>query len=299
MATRGQWIGYFAYRGLAAVLQGTPRRAAGALASVAGLAVSEVWRDKRPLVRANLRRVLGPGMDEAAIDRLVTKAFCSYARYWVESARVVALRSDQIESTFSIDGFERFRLEMARGRGVVIVLPHVGSWEYGGRWLAQQGYPMTTVGELLEPPELFEWFTSQRAALGLNVLPPGHDTTVRLLDTLRAGRVVGLLADRDLAGNGVEVEFFGDKTTLPAGPALLALRSGAPLMTCAIYQQPRDLYHAVLQAPLDSTRTGQLRQDVQRLTEEMARSLEDLIRLAPEQWHLFQPNWPSDRKKYG
>jgi KDO2-lipid IV(A) lauroyltransferase len=298
MATPDQWARYLTYRGLAAALQVTPRPIAGALATAAGFTISEVWRDKRPLVSSNLRRVLGPEVDDAAIRRLVTKAFSSYAHYWVESARVVGLRSDQIESTFSIEGFERFRLEMARGHGVVIVLPHVGSWEYGGRWLAQQGYPMTTVGELLEPPELFDWFTSQRATLGLTVLPPGPGTTVRLLDTLRAGRVVGLLADRDLVGNGVEVELFGERTTLPAGPALLALRSGAPLMTCAIYQRPRGLYHAVLQPPLDSTRTGRMRQDVQRLTEEMARSLEGLIRLAPEQWHLFQPNWPSDRERY-
>jgi KDO2-lipid IV(A) lauroyltransferase len=107
------------------------------------------------------------------------------------------------------------------------------------------------------------------------------------------------LADRDLAGNGIEVELFGEKTTLPAGPALIALRSGAPLMTCAIYQRPRGRYHAVLTPPLDLTRTGRMRQDVQRLTEDLAASLEDLIRQAPEQWHLFQPNWPSDRERYG
>jgi len=297
-ATQEQWVRYLTYRGLAAVLQVTPRPVASALASAAGLTISQLWRKKRPLLEANLRRVLGPDADSAVIDRLVTKTFSSYAHYWVESARVGVLRSDQVESTFSIVGFERFRLEMARGRGVVIALPHVGSWEYGGRWLAQQGFPMTTVGELLQPPELFEWFTSQREALGLTVLPPGPDTTVRLLDTLHAGRVVGLLADRDLVGNGIEVELFGEKTTLPAGPALLALRSGAPLMTCAIYQNSGGLYHAVLQEPLDSTRRGRLRQDVQRLTEDMARALEDLIRLAPEQWHLFQPNWPSDRELY-
>jgi KDO2-lipid IV(A) lauroyltransferase len=277
------------------LLQLLPSRVAGALATAAGLTIAALWRGKRPLVHSNLRRVLGPDAAESAVEALVTNAFVSYAHYWVESARVVALRSDEIESTFTIEGFERFRLEMARGRGVVIVLPHVGSWEYGGRWLAQQGFPMTTVGELLEPPELFKWFTSQRAALGLTVMPPGPGTTVRLLDALREGRVVGLLADRDLAGNGVEVEFFGEKTTLPAGPALLALRSGAPLMTCAIYQRPGGRYHAILQAPLDSTRRGRMRQDVQRLTEDTARALEDLIRISPEQWHLFQPNWPSDR----
>lgn len=295
-ASPRQWASYLTYRGLAAVLQVIPAPIAGAVAIAAGATMSEVWREKRPLVRRNLRRALGPEADESTLDRAVAEAFDSYARYWVESARVGSLRSDQIESTFSIEGFERFRQEMARDRGVVIALPHVGSWEYGGRWLAQQGYPMTTVGELLEPPELFEWFTSQRTALGLTVLPPGPETTVRLLDTLRAGRVVGLLADRDLAGNGIEVEFFGEKTTLPAGPALLALRCGAPLMTCAIYQRPHGLYHAVMQPPLDSARTGRLRQDIQRLTEEMARALEALIRLAPEQWHLFQPNWPSDRE---
>ena len=122
---------------------------------------------------------------------------------------------------------------------------------------------------------------------------------MKLLDTLRSGRVVGLLADRDVTGNGVEVEFFGEKTTLPAGPALLSLRSGAPLMTCAIFQRPPDHFHTVMQPPLDSKRTGRLRQDVQRLTEDLAGALEDLIRLAPEQWHLFQPNWPSDREPAG
>ena len=298
MPTRGQRVRYLTYRGLAGVLQVTPRPLAAVVAAAVGYTISGMSRSKGPVVHANLRRVLGPDADEARVRRLVKRAFSSYARYWVEAAQVSALRSDQIESIFSIEGFERFRLEMARGRGVVIVLPHVGSWEYGGRWLAQQGYPMTTVGELLEPPELFDWFTSQRAMIGLTVLPPGADTTVRLLDTLRAGRVVGLLADRDLVGNGVEVAFFGEKTTLPAGPAVLALRSGAPLMTCAIYQRPCGRYHAVLRPPLDSTRTGRLRQDVQRLTEEMAFSLEGLIRQAPEQWHLFQPNWPSDRDLY-
>jgi len=298
-ATPRQRASYITYRGLAAVLQLMPQPLASAIAAGAGITMSEIWRDKRPLVRRNLRRVLGPEVKDSTIERAVRQSFDSYARYWVESARVGALRSDQIESIFSIEGFERFREEMARDRGVVIALPHVGSWEYGGRWLAQQGYPMTTVGELLEPTELFDWFTSQRNALGLTVLPPGPHTTVRLLDTLRAGRVIGLLADRDLAGNGIEVEFFGEKTTLPAGPALISLRSGAPLMTCAIYQRPHGRYHAVLQPPLDSVRTGRLRQDVQRLTAEMARALEDLIRMAPEQWHMFQPNWPSDREKYG
>ncbi|MGD1012683.1 MAG: phosphatidylinositol mannoside acyltransferase [Acidimicrobiales bacterium] len=298
-ATRAQWASYLAYRGVAGALRFVPRSAVEPLGRAAGFAAAALSRSQRRVVRANMRRVLGPELSAAALDRVVTEAFCSYARYWVESARVGTLRPDEIESCFSIEGFERLRLEMAKGRGVVVALPHVGSWEYGGRWLAQQGYPMTVVGELLEPPEMFQWFTSLRAALGLTVLPPGPETSVRLLDTLRSGRILGLVSDRDLTGTGVEVEFFGETTTLPGGPALLALRSGAALMPCAIYQRPHGRYHAVLPPPLDTQRTGALRQDVQRVTQDMAHALEDLIRAAPEQWHLFQPNWPSDRTPAG
>jgi KDO2-lipid IV(A) lauroyltransferase len=239
---------------------------------------------------------VGPSLEDSTLEALVGEAFASYARYWVESAQVGVLRGDQIESAFSAEGFDEVRSIMARGRGLVIALPHVGSWDYGGRWLNLQGYPMTVVTEKLEPPQLFEWFIAQRAALGLTPLPPGPETTVRLLDTLREGRVVGLVADRDLVGNGIEVEFFGEKTTLPGGPALLALRANVPLIVCAIYQRAHGHYHAVLLPPLDVSRRGRMREDVQRITQDVAHEMEGLIRRAPEQWHLFQPNWPADHQ---
>lgn len=293
-AFRGR-LAFLAYRSLAGALRALPRPAVAVVAAVSERAIVTLWRSRRPLVSRNLRRVLGPDVGEAELQRVVTASFVSYARYWIGAARVAAWRSDEIEDLVTSEGFDKLREEMARGHGVIVALPHIGAWEYGGRWLAQQGYPMTTVGELLEPPELFEWFTAQRAKLGLEVLPPGPETSVRLLDTLRDGRVVGLLADRDLGQNGVETEFFGERTTLPGGPALLALRAGAPILTCAIFQRPNDRIHVVLNAPLQPSRSGRLRDDVRRLTETMARELEDLIRQAPEQWHLFQPNWPSDR----
>ena len=286
----------YAYKSLAAFLESLPRPVATGVAALAGVTLAELWRSRRPVVRRNLRRVLGPEVGEATLDKVVARAFDSYARYWVESATLGGLRNDEVDAAFSIEGFEALRLEVARGQGALVALPHVGSWEVGGRWLAQQGYPMTTVGELLEPPELFEWFTSKRASLGLTVLPPGPKTTVRLLDTLRDGGVVGLLADRDVVGSGVSAEFFGEVTTLPGGPALLALRSGAPIFTCAIYQEGGGRYHAIMNPPISPDRSGRLREDVMRLTATVTAELEGLIRRAPEQWHLFQPNWPSDRE---
>ncbi|HET9091311.1 MAG TPA: hypothetical protein VFN50_02805, partial [Acidimicrobiales bacterium] len=181
------------------------------------------------------------------------------------------------------------------GQGCIVALPHLGSWEVGGYWLTLKGHPMTTVVEPLEPPELFEWFTRQRSALGLTVLPLGSGTTGRLVQALREGRIVGLVADRDLAGHGIPVDFFGEKTTLPGGPAMLALRTGAPLFAAAVYQRPAGYYHAVVRPPLSCRRTGRFRDDVEAITVELAREFENLIRTAPSQWHMFQPNWPSDR----
>ena len=111
---------------------------------------------------------------------------------------------------------------------------------------------------------------------------------------LKANHTLALLCDRDLTGTGPEVEFFGERTTLPGGPATLALRTGAPLLPTAIYFDGPEMRRSVVLPRLDTTRHGKLRDDVQRVTQDLAHALEDLIRRAPEQWHLLQPNWPSD-----
>ena len=154
---------------------------------------------------------------------------------------------------------------------------------------------MTAVAERLEPEQLYEWFIDQRSAMGLSIVPLDAEAGGLLIKTLRNGGLVGLLCDRDLIGNGVEVEFFGETTTLPAGPATLALRTGATLITAAVYSGPGPNHHAIISAPIDTSRTGSFRTDVSRITQEIARHFEDYIGRAPEQWHMFQPNWPSDR----
>jgi KDO2-lipid IV(A) lauroyltransferase len=223
------------------------------------------------------------------------RAFRLYARYWLEGARLGTLDPHVIESRMTVtQGWEQFEAAMGSCQGVVLALPHIGSWEWGGAWLALKGYPMTAVAEPAEPPQLYDWFADQRRRMGLTIVQLGPEAGSALLRTLRAGGLVGLLCDRDVAGGGVEVEFFGERTTLPGGPATLALRTGAALMATAVYSGPGKSHTAEILAPIDTTRTGSLRSDVTRVTEALARDLEILIRRAPDQWHLFQPNWPSD-----
>ena len=127
-------------------------------------------------------------------------------------------RATTVERGFDVDGYENIVDALADGNGVILVLPHLGGWEWAGRWIAEQGHQITVVVEKIDPPELFEWFVELRSALGMNVvaLGPGAGTTV--MRALRDNHVVCLLADRDLQGGGPEVEFFGERTTLPAGP---------------------------------------------------------------------------------
>jgi KDO2-lipid IV(A) lauroyltransferase len=154
---------------------------------------------------------------------------------------------------------------------------------------------MTVVVEPLHPPELFEWFAGLRSNLGMNVVPLGPNVAAEISAALKRNEVVCLLCDRDIQRTGVAVTMFGEETTLPGGPALLSIRSGAALIPAAVYFDGKvDGHWAIVRPPLQIERGESLRDDTMRLTQLLAGELEFLIRRAPEQWHLLQPNWPSD-----
>jgi lauroyl/myristoyl acyltransferase len=294
-------VKYHTYRGLGEAMGRLPAPVAYGAAS----AVSRVmaWRggDALAMNERHMRRVLasecaeGVEPDPALVRRLSRRTFAEYARYWADGSRLPYQSEANVRGRFRFEeGEDRLLGTLAQGRGAVLALPHVGSWEWGGAWLALEGTPMTAVVERVEPQELFDWFLAQRAGMGLIGIPLGEGSSAGLLRALKEGNVAGLVSDRDLVGNGVEVEFFGEKTTLPGGAATLALRTGAPLLPVVVYSGPGDWHTGVVHEAIDTTRTGSLRDDVRRVTQEMARIFEIDIRAHPEQWHLYQPNWPSD-----
>jgi KDO2-lipid IV(A) lauroyltransferase len=292
---QGQVV-YRTYTTLARCIAALPEPVALALANRVGDALFAVRGEQRRMVSANLARVLDADPEDAAlVDRWAHRSFRAYARYWVEGARLGSTSPAEVEERTFVQGLEYLADGVASGQGVIMALPHIGSWEFGGAFLATQNLPMTSVAERLEPPELFDFFVEQRAAMGLTILPLDASSGASVMSTLRDGKLVGLLCDRDVAGNGIEVEFFGEATTMPAGPATLALRTGARLVTGAVYSGPGRDHRAIVEPPLDTTRQGSLRKDVARLTQEIATRFEGLIRRAPEQWHVFQPLWLADR----
>jgi phosphatidylinositol dimannoside acyltransferase len=288
-------LGLAPYRLASFAAQYLPETVTSLGAGALGLGFAQVQRDQRDIVARNLQRVKGPQLRGPALRQAVQRSFDSYARYWVESFRIPSLSWAEIDAGFSIEGFAAIDDALGRGKGCILALPHLGGWEWAGRWLAEQGFAVTVVVEPLEPPEVFEWFVSFRRSLGMNVVALGPDVVTVVSKALRENHIVCLLCDRDIQGGGVDVEFFRERTTLPAGPVLLALRNDSVVVPAAVYfTSQRNGHLGYVRPPLPLERRGTLRDDLQRITQLLAHELELLIRRAPEQWHLFQPNWPSD-----
>ncbi|HVF32264.1 MAG TPA: phosphatidylinositol mannoside acyltransferase [Acidimicrobiales bacterium] len=294
LTSLGARAAFLGYKAGSAVANALPAPIAGGLARSLAVPFALGLRSRRLMIGRHLQRVYGGSLSGWDLEVKITQAFDSYARYWMESFRLSHTDRAGLEAGMSWEGVGHVEAGYAAGNGVLMALPHLGGWDFGGAWFASAGYPATVVVESLEPPELFEWFAELRRHVGLTVVPHGPAAGPAVLKALKRNELVGLVCDRDLERSGVQVEFFGERTTLPAGPATLALRTGAVLLPTAVYFQGSG-HHGIVRPPIPVERSGDgLRADVARITQLLASELEALIRRAPEQWHLLQPNWPSD-----
>lgn len=290
---------YLAYRAGAELARVVPSPIGRVLTGGASRVMAAAWRGRRAQVARHLVRVTDGALVGEELDRAVREVFANYGRYWHELFRLPDASAAWIQAHFEIEGFDRIEAALAGGRGAILALPHLGHWDFAGAYLTTRGVGVTAVAEPVEPPELFEWFVALRRRLGIDVVPLGPDAALRLAGALAGGHLVCLLADRDLTGTGVEVEFFGERTTLPAGPAMLALRTGAPLLPAAVYFTGQGGHVGRVLPAVATDRRGRFRDDVVRITASLARCMEACIRMAPEQWLVMQPVWPSDRGDAG
>jgi KDO2-lipid IV(A) lauroyltransferase len=266
------------------------RLAFGLLRLVADLIWWRRWRGVRQLER-NLQRVR-PKASPSQLRALSRAGMRSYFRYWCEAFRLPDIRVDEIDRSVRTHDEETFWTAFSSGRGVIAALPHMANWDLAGAWASTHGAPVTTVAERLRPEGLFDRFVAYRARLGIHVIPVtgGDDPMGRLTDRLREGGLVCLLADRDLSARGVEVTFFGEPTTMPAGPAVLAVRTGAVLMPVTLWYDGPQM-HIRFHPPLDVPDSDPVRTLTQRLADVFAESIGE----HPEDWHMLQRLWLADR----
>lgn len=243
-------------------------------------------------LRKNLARVIG--VTPARVpDSLMRASLASYARYWREAFRLPTM--DLNELTRQLDsgthGQDNLNAGLAAGRGVVLALPHSGNWDMNGVWLAHTYDTFATVAERLKPESLYQRFIDYRETLGFEVIPhSGGDRPPFevLCDRLRDNQIVALMAERDLTRTGVEVDFFGEPTRMPAGPAKLAIATGAALLPSHCWFSG-DGWECNMQTPLDCS-SGDVGAITQALADEFARN----IAAHPADWHMLQPQWLAD-----
>ncbi len=240
-------------------------------------------------LRHNLARVLGPGVEPARLDEVTRAGLRSYARYWLEVFRLSVIDPAVVVGRMHVDGEHRLGEAMEAGRGMILALAHSGNWDHAGAWLVRKhGIRFTTVAERLEPAEVFDRFVAFRESLGMEVLPltGGPPPSEVLAERLRAGGALCLLADRDLSASGVPVTFFGERATMPAGPAHLALTTGAALLPTVLWFDG-DGWAAHVGAPVPHS-------DVATMTQALAAVFETYIGEHPQDWHMLQRLWTAD-----
>ncbi len=285
---------YLGVRAASGFMHVWPLAAAKKLGSAAGLLAYLLLPARRRMAGRHARRT---GLEASVGSRsaAVRKMFASYGQYWGESLWAGPRNVRKVADRFQIEGLDRILDAVEDGRGVVVVLPHVGNWEMAGVAVWGLDLEVVAVAENLANSHIRDWFSRVRALSRINVVFARKGLITDLQKMLNSRTAVCLPADRDLSGRGVPVRFFGEETTLPAGPLLLGIRSGRPVIPVTVYSRRKSGYRVVVKPALEIPTRGSLTQRLRRGAQRMAEAFEELILAAPEQWHLLQPNWPSDR----
>lgn len=247
-------------------------------------------RDVRSVqrLRANLRRCV----PEPDLETTTRAGVRSYLRYWCESFRLPSWPVDDLVRRTRVVGEHHLRDPQEAGRGVVAALPHMGNWDWAGAWACATGMPLTTVAERLEPARLYDEFVAFRAGLGMEILPltGGAPPLRRLVEAVHEGRLICLLADRDLSRTSVEVTLLGESARMPRGPALLARDTGVDLVPVTLAYRGRDLeltfHDPVPHAPGDD--------GLATMMQGVADAFSGAIASDPQDWHMMQKVFSAD-----
>ncbi len=252
-----------------------------------------LWRRQGKSVRqleANLRRV-APTASDTESRQLSKAAMRSYLRYWVEAFRLPTMPTERIVAGMSVAGEEQTALaHIKAGRGVIFALPHTGNVDLAAAWIMTRGFgQISVIAERLRPEAVFRQFVAYRESLGMEVVPHtgGPSPFGVMARRLRQGRLVCIVSDRDLSAAGVEVELFGEKARIGAGPAALAVRTGAALMPVTLWFEPdawRGRIYPEVPVPVD----GSQQEKVAAMSQQLAAAWQAGISDHPADWHMLQ-----------
>ena len=239
-------------------------------------------------LRENLQRTQ-PDITALDLDLLTINAMRSYMRYWCDTFRFPDWSQQRISQTVTVENEHLLMDAIAAKTGVIVSLPHAGNWDHAGAYFCGKGVNLVTVAEHLKPEKLFQKFLAFRQNMGMEVLPLDGRVLGTLAQRLRQGALVALVADRDLSRSGIDVKFFGGPARMPAGPALLALKTDAPLITAFVSYTETGINIVFKNVVIPTAGTQE--QQVAEIVQMTAQHFEDGIKEKPEDWHMLQRIW--------
>jgi KDO2-lipid IV(A) lauroyltransferase len=239
-------------------------------------------------LRSNLNRTQ-PNISPQELDALVFKAMSSYMRYWCDTFRFPDWSAERVRETVSVTNEHLLLNAIEAKTGVIVALPHAGNWDHAGAYFCAKDIHLVTVAERLKPEKLFLKFLQYRQAMGMEVLPLDGRVMGTLAQRLRQGCLVALVADRDLSRSGIDVDFFGGPSRMPAGPALLALKTKAPLITAFVSYTDSGIHIDFNEVAIPTA--GSEQEKVETVVQLTARHFENGISEHPEDWHMLQRIW--------
>jgi len=290
---------YYAYVAFSRLALAMPESWAYGLAGALGSTAARRSK-RRDQVARNLARITGRPADAPETQALVVEAFRSYARYWLETFRLVREGREFFLERFQATGQENLDGVLARGKGAIVVVGHLGNWDAAGAWVGARGNLLVSVAEVLRPRRMFEFFVEHRSRLGMRIYPAQVGVTRKLIEEVNGGAVVAIVGDRELKGTGIEVAFFGAPAMLPGGAASIALKTGVPILVAGVYGEILDDgrrgWSAEISEPIELPEEGGPGA-IAELTQQIGSKLADFVARRPEEWHVFQPFWVEDRAR--
>jgi phosphatidylinositol dimannoside acyltransferase len=279
-----------AFAAVQMVAERLPRNWAYALAIVAARFAYWFSPLARPRLEFNIA-VARPDYDRRAVRRTTWINFRNHAKSYVDLMQLPRMRVETMRPLLKVEGLENLSEARALGKGVLVVTCHMGSYEVvAAIWSATQA-PVSIFAEELEPRPLFEWYRETRARLGISVLTLDFGGLRQVTHALQEEEVVITAIDRDIAGTGQVMPFFGRPARIPLGPAAIALRLGTPILPACANRLPDDTYLVETAPPVVARSTGDARADQVRVTQDLLRVIEGFIRRHPDQWHVPHRIW--------
>lgn len=290
-------VGLYGLKTMSALARAFPQEVGYRVAVTAADIVFLFWRTGRRDTMTNMRHVLGPTATEAQVRAMARQALRNYFRVLVEFLSLRKLtRAEVLARIREVHGIEYVEQALARGRGVILVGVHHGSWDLAAVLATNLGWPITAVADTYRYPPLNEWVFAPRQAWGLRIISARETQALRAaFKCLKDGEVLALVIDRPTNGEGIPARFFDADLSFPPGAAAIALRTGATIIPGYFARQPDNTFVAGLLPPVEYTPGGDRETDMRGLTQAIATGLEEIVRRYPEQWYAFQLLWDQDR----